>query len=210
MHLNWQYRENHKLFAKIGDTFLIVSPGGVACYTENAEAIHQVTSKREAFPKPTEAYAILGQYGENVLTLEGAAWRMHRKITSASFNEKNAALIFEVATQQAQGMVGHWMRRGAMDRITTLEQDTMSLALNIIGYVGFGLRLLWPGQDLPANSDPRLAKYASLDIPAGHSLSFKESIAGVLHHLMLLLITPPAVISKFIILHQYVRASLEC
>ena len=149
-------------------------------------------------------------FGENVLTTEGTVWRMHRKITSASFNEKNAALIFEVATQQAQGMVGHWMRRGAMDRITTLEQDTMSLALNIIGYVGFCLRLLWPGQALPANSDPRLAKYASLDIPAGHSLSFKESIAGVLHHLMLLLITPPAVISKFIVLHQYVRASLGC
>ena len=194
---DWHYRQLYAGFEKLGDTHILVSPFHMLLHTVNAEAIQQIASRREAFPKPLENYTILSMFGENVLTTEGAVWRMHRKITSASFNEKNAALVFEVATQQAQGMVDSWIRREATGRITTMEQDTMSLALNVIGYVGFGLRLLWPGQALPADSDPRLAKYASLDIPTGHTLSFKESIAGVLHHLMLLMITPSAIISKW-------------
>ena len=53
-------------------------------YTDDAEAIHQVTSKREAFPKDTSSYSLLAQYGQNVLTTEGQLWRMHRKITSVT------------------------------------------------------------------------------------------------------------------------------
>lgn len=141
-------------------------------------------------------------FGENVVTTEGAVWRMHRKVTSASFNEKNAALVFKVAIEQAQGMVDYWLQREPADKITTVEHDTMGLTLNIIGYVGFGLRLLWPGQALPADADPRLAKYASLDVPPGHSLNFKESIAGVLDYLMVLLATPTVIISKWTCINE--------
>ncbi|RYP59499.1 hypothetical protein DL769_008504 [Monosporascus sp. CRB-8-3] len=191
---DWQYRHLHDTFRKLGDTFILVSPFYLLMHTANAEVIHQLTSRREAFPKPLENYTILSMFGENVVTTEGATWRMHRKVTSASFNEKNSALVFKVAIEQAQGLVDYWRRRGTTDKITTIEQDTMSLALHIIGFVGFGLRLLWPGQTLPVDADPRLAKYASLDVPAGHSLSFKEAIAGVLEHLLILLITPSAIV----------------
>ncbi|EMR62178.1 putative cytochrome p450 protein [Eutypa lata UCREL1] len=182
---------------RLGDTFILVTPFHMLLHTANAEAIYQFTSRREAFPKPLETYKILSMFGENVVTTEGAVWRMHRKVTSASFNEKNAALVFKVAIEQAQGMVDYWLQREPADKITTVEHDTMGLTLNIIGYVGFGLRLLWPGQALPADADPRLAKYASLDVPPGHSLNFKESIAGVLEYLVVLLATPPAII-KFL------------
>lgn len=193
---DWQYRHHHRIFEKLGDVFIFVSPFYLLLNTSNAEAIYQFTSRREAFPKPLENYAILSMFGENVVTTEGAVWRMHRKVTSASFNEKNAALVFRVATEQAQGMVDYWLRRETANKITTLEKDTMSLALNIIGYVGFGLRLLWPGQTLPADTDPKFVKYASPDAPPGHSLSFKSSIAGILEYLMVLLVTPSAIIGK--------------
>ena len=118
---------------------------------------------------------------------------MHRKATSAAFNERNTALVFEVSIAQAQGMVQEWLgghRQGA-ETITTIDHDTMRLALNIIGYVGFGLRLLWPGQSLPPGTDPALAKYAALEPAAGHSMSFIDTIAYVLDHILLLLIFPP-------------------
>lgn len=194
---DWQYRHLHGTFEKLGDTFFLVAPFRLLLHTASAEAITQFTSRREAFPKPLENYTILSMFGENVVTTEGAVWRMHRKVTSASFNEKNAALVFKVAIEQAQGMVEYWLQRKATDKVATVEEDTMALTLNIIGYVGFGLRLLWPGQALPADADPRLAKYASLDVPPGHSLSFKESIAGVLDYLMVLLVTPSVIISKW-------------
>ncbi|OTA95036.1 hypothetical protein M434DRAFT_70092 [Hypoxylon sp. CO27-5] len=192
LHPNWQYRENHKLFAKLGDAFLIVSPGTIACFTENAEALHQITSKREAFPKPTEAYAILGQYGQNVITLEGAAWRMHRKITSASFNEKNASLVFKESIRQTEGLINMWLGPDGLGNKTfnTIEHDTASLMLNIIANIGFGLKILWPGQEFPADADPRLAKYATQEAPEGYTMSFVKALAHTLDYLILLLITP--------------------
>ncbi|OTB07102.1 hypothetical protein M426DRAFT_54298 [Hypoxylon sp. CI-4A] len=189
---NWQYVENHKLFTKLGDAFLVVSPGGIICFTENAEALHQITSKREAFPKPTEAYAILGQYGQNVLTLEGSAWRMHRKITSASFNEKNASLVFKESISQTQGLINLWLGPDGKGNRTfeTIEEDTASLMLNIIANIGFGLKILWPGQEFPADADPRLAKYATREPAEGHTMSFVNALAHTLDYLILLLITP--------------------
>jgi hypothetical protein len=164
----------------------------------NAEAVHQVTSRREHFPKWVETYEILRQFGDNVLASEGATWKMHRKVTSASFNEKNAALVFREAIQQAQGLVKTWMGPNEEDSgtIDTLDGDTMRLALNIIAYVGFGLNLLWPGEALPPKADPKMAKYGSLKPTVGHKMSFVDTIATVLEHILMLLLVPRWVLSK--------------
>ncbi|KAI2602085.1 cytochrome P450 [Hypoxylon sp. NC1633] len=206
---NWQYKENHKLFTKLGEAFLVVSPGKIICFTENAEALYQITSKREAFPKPTEAYAILGQYGQNVLTLEGAAWRMHRKITSASFNEKNTALVFKESISQTRGLVNLWLGPDGVGNKTfkSLEQDTASLMLNIIANMGFGLKILWPGQEFPADADPRLAKYATQEAPEGHTMSFVNALARTLDYLILLLIVPKQILK--IVPSKHAKQALE-
>lgn len=206
---NWQYVENHKLFAKLGDTFLVVSPGRIICFTENAEAIHQITSKREAFPKPTKSYAILAQYGQNVVTLEGAAWRMHRKITSASFNERNAALVFRECISQTQGLINIWLGPDGLGNKTfkTLEHDTASLMLNIIANIGFGLKILWPGEEFPPDADPRLTKYGTHEPPPGHTLSFVEALARTLKYLILLLIAPKWILR--IIPNKHAKQALE-
>ncbi|KAK6951166.1 hypothetical protein Daesc_007697 [Daldinia eschscholtzii] len=201
--------KNHRVFAKLGDTFLIVSPGKIICFTENAEAIHQITSKREAFPKPTKSYGILAQYGENVVTLEGAAWRMHRKITSASFNERNAALVFRECISQTQGLINIWLGPDGLGNKTfkTLEHDTASLMLNIIANIGFGLKILWPGQKFPPDADPRLTKYGTHEPPPGHTLSFVEALARTLKYLILLLIAPRWMLR--IIPNQHAKKALE-
>ncbi|KAI0601588.1 cytochrome P450 [Biscogniauxia sp. FL1348] len=192
---DWQYQKLHEPFEKLGEVFLLATPTRVLVYTDDADVIHQVASRRDAFPKPLESYKILTLFGENVVTTEGSLWRMHRKVTSASFNEKNSALVFKVAVEQAQGMVDYWIRRGTADKIKSLEDDTMTLALNIISFVGFGLRLLWPGQALPIDTDPRLVKYTSHGVPAGYSINFRDSIAGTLKHLLVLLMTPSFIIN---------------
>ncbi|KAI0473899.1 cytochrome P450 [Xylariaceae sp. FL0804] len=215
---DWQYKQLHGPFARNGEAFLVATPTGLNLLTDSAEVIAQITARREAFPKPTEHYEILSMFGRNVVTTEGQVWRMHRRVTSASFNEKNSALVFRVAVEQAQGMLETWLRRGRRDgdgggsdndkdsagdssssgsgSISSLEDDTMTLALNIIAYVGFGLRLLWPGQTLPPDTDPKMVKYASLSVPPGHTFNFKDSIAGTLKHLLVLLMTPSVVLNN--------------
>ncbi|KAK2029348.1 cytochrome P450 [Colletotrichum zoysiae] len=189
---DWSYQKRHAPFARIGETFMIISPFQILIVTNSAEAIHQITQQREKFPKLIETYAILKQFGDNVLTTEGAVWRMHRKVTSATFNEKNAALVFAESIKQALGMVQKWLGPDGKNRQTvkTLDHDTMRLALNIIGYVGFGMRLVWPGQALPEGTDPKLQKYSSLEAAPGHTMSFSDAIAVMLEHILVLLLVP--------------------
>lgn len=162
-----------------------------------AEAIRQLTSRRDDFLKLTETYDILRLFGDNVLTSEGAMWRMHRKVTSASFNERNTALVFKEAIRQAQGMIKSWTgptgrRQGS---IHSLDRDTMRLALHIISFVGFGLNLLWPGETLQEDADMKLAKYGSFKPAVGHKLSFVDTIATLLDTIILLLLAPKWLLS---------------
>ncbi|KAK1654455.1 cytochrome P450 [Colletotrichum phormii] len=190
---NWSYNLLHKPFARIGETFMVVSPFQILILTDSAEAIHQITQQREKFPKLVETYAILKQFGDNVLTTEGAVWRMHRKVTSATFNEKNASLVFAESIKQAQSMTRKWLGTAgekSKETIQTLDHDTMRLALNIISYVGFGMRLLWPGQSLAEGADPKLTKYSSLEAAPGHTMSFADAIAEMLEHILVLLLVP--------------------
>ncbi|KAI1123227.1 cytochrome P450 [Nemania abortiva] len=193
---NWQFRKQFTPFAKMGENILIASPTTLMMHTANPELIHEITSRREDFPKPTEHYKILSMFGHNIVTTEGAVWRMHRKVTSASFNEKNSALVFKASIDQAQGMTDYWVKSQKDGSFYTVEHDTMSLALNIISYVGFGLRLVWPGQPLPDDADSKMAKYASFEPPEGHTLTFSESIGGILKHLLPLLLTPSVVLNN--------------
>ncbi|KAL2126862.1 hypothetical protein VTI74DRAFT_11705 [Chaetomium olivicolor] len=192
----WAYATGQEYFDRLGtETFLVVYPGGITLFSQNAEVIHKMTQRREAFPKDVALYDVLRQFGNNVLTTEGALWRLHRKVTSASFNEKNAAHTFAEAINQTRGMLDFWFgakgeKTGTTETIKSLEHDTMTWALNIIGYVGFGLRLLWPGQTLPKDIDPRLAKYGSLDPPAGHSMTFADSVALTLERIVAILLLP--------------------
>ncbi|KAM7191875.1 Cytochrome P450 [Naviculisporaceae sp. PSN 640] len=193
---NWEYKSRMEQFDRLGtDTFILVTPGGMTLFTCDAEVIHQVTSRREAFPKDTTNYKVLAMFGNNVLVTEGAVWKMHRKTTSPSFNEKNAAHTFAEAISQTHGMMSMYFgdersQSGSTKTITSLEKDTMTWALNIIGYVGFGLRLFWPGQELPKDLDPRLAKYGSMDPPPGYTMTFGQSLAVLLERIITLLVIP--------------------
>jgi cytochrome P450 len=173
-----------------------VSPGDIILFTQHPELINQLTQRRESFPKDIALYGVLDMFGRNVLTTEGTLWRLHRKVTSASFNEKNAAHTFSEAIKQTQGILDLWFdgANNMSKTIKTLEHDTMRWALNIIGYVGFGLRLLWPGQTMPDDVDPKLAKYGSLEPPAGHTLSFVDSVELVLKRIVAILLFPTALL----------------
>ncbi|KAK0635797.1 cytochrome P450 [Bombardia bombarda] len=199
---DWEFITRQEHFQRLGsESFIVVSPLDLTLFTNHPGLMHQIASRREAFPKDTARYGVLEMFGKNVVTTEGAVWRMHRKVTSASFNEKNAAFTFAEAIRQTHGMIGMWFGKG-IDRngdsenadstktITTLEHDTQKWALNIFGYVGFGLRLRWPGQELPQDTDPKLAKYGSLEAPPGYTMSFPDSLGLVLEKIVTLLIFP--------------------
>ncbi|QPG98111.1 hypothetical protein C2857_007266 [Epichloe festucae Fl1] len=186
------YRLDFERFTRHGDVFLFVSSSSITVQVANAEAIRQIITQREKFPKPCQIYSMLRQFGENVVTTEGAVWKAHRKATSATFNETNSALVFREIIVQTNGMIGTWVDSlGKRDEpLTTVSADITRLTINVISYVGFGLRLLWPGQSLAPGSDAAAAKYASLDAPKGHSLSFVDTLVQLLNNILMLMLLP--------------------
>ncbi|KAM0287246.1 hypothetical protein ACHAQH_000560 [Verticillium albo-atrum] len=197
---NWAIRYHHHPFAKHGETFALVSPFQILILTDSAEVIHQISQQRDKFHKLLEIYDILRQYGDNLLSTEGSAWRRHRKATSPAFTEKNVALIFQEAVAQSQSMIRHWtINDDGTSRTGTIEsvdRDTCRFALGVIGFVGFGLRILWPGQDSPEHTDPKWHKFESLEVPEGYKTSFSECLVGNMSNIMWLMLAPPWVLRR--------------
>ncbi|KAG5980678.1 hypothetical protein E4U55_003778 [Claviceps digitariae] len=204
------YQLDFQRFTRHGDVLLFVSPFSMTVQVSNAEAIRQITTQREKFPKPWEAYVMLAMFGDNVITTEGSVWKAHRRATAAAFNEKNTALVFREIVVQTNGMIDKLRgRRGSRangngnsisnskssdisnEPLVSISADIARLTINVIGYAGFGLRLLWPGQSLPPDSDAAAAKYASLNAPEGYTLSFVETLTHVLNHIVMLMLVPP-------------------
>ncbi|TVY78334.1 Cytochrome P450 4c21 [Lachnellula suecica] len=189
---DWVWKYLYDSIASKGDLFITVSPGLNNVWATNAEAIHQITTRREAFPKPLETYKILDLFGRNILTTEDGEWRAHRKITAPSFNEKNNILVFAEATRQAQGMLRKWTGEDGEGGFTLNEVhvDTMRLTLHIISDIGFGVKLLWPGEKQSGELSAQEAVYGSTVPPEGHSMSFEKALSTLLEYMTLVMIVP--------------------
>ncbi|EKD16552.1 cytochrome P450 [Drepanopeziza brunnea f. sp. 'multigermtubi' MB_m1] len=192
---DWVWDDQFEPFEQKGDVFLQVSPGSVQVWLANAEALHQVTSRREAFPKPLESYRILDIFGRNIITTEGAEWKQHRKITAPGFNEKNNVLVFAESIKQAQGMLLKWSGSGGKT-LNDVPTDTMRLTLHIISRIGFGVSLLWPGEKPDEKASTRDAVFSSNEPPEGHTMSFEHALETLLERMLWVLLTPKWILKR--------------
>lgn len=147
----------------------------------DAEAIAQITTRRNDFPKPTDMYQSIDLFGKNVVTTEGAYWRHHRKITSPPFTEKNNHLVWLESLHQAQSMMAGWVDQGDgadSGPIKDVATQSMRLSLHVISRAGFGVRLEWPHEE------------RSQKIPEGHTLTYKEALERLLENIIVVMLNP--------------------
>lgn len=134
-----------------------------------------------------------------MVSTEGIEWRRHRKVSSPTFNEKNNALVFAESCSQAQGMLRKWTGAKGEGNFTLgedLPHDTMRLALHIISTIGFGVRLLWPGEQPSEKNGSKVADYRSNEPTGGHTMSLEHALSILLDRLFLVLILPKWLLSK--------------
>lgn len=195
---NWTWELLHQGgFKEHGDILVIVYPSMTLIFLANAEAIHQITARREAFPKTLESYKILDIFGRNILSTEGAEWKEHRKVSAPGFNEKNNVLVFAESTRQTRGMLKKWLDAGDITH-EDVPTDTMRLTLHIITKIGFGVSLLWPGEKPTGKQSVRDAELSSSEPPEGHTMSFERALTDLLEYLFLILLVPKWLLSKFL------------
>lgn len=167
--------------------FIVCSPGKNTMYVAEANAISQITTRRNDFPKPTEIYKSVNIFGPNVVGTEGSVWRHHRKITSPPFTEKSNALVFKESIQQGQAMLESWVGRSGNEvrTVTDIAADTMRLSLYVISRAGFGVRLLWPHEE-GVNSEK---------MPEGHTMTYKDALSSLLENIIWLIVLPRWILS---------------
>jgi hypothetical protein len=126
-------------------------------------------------------------------------WKQHRKISSPVFNEKNNVLVFAEAIAQTQGMIRHWTTGdNAGKTIKTVPADALRTTLHIISRIGFGVRLLWPGEELQEKDLSKGAVYGGNNPPQGHSMTFANSLETLLEYILLVLLVPKGILSEHI------------
>jgi len=155
-------------------------------WVADAEAVNQITTRRNDFPKPIEMYGSVDLFGKNVVSTEGSVWRHHRKISSPPFTEKNNLLVFRESIQQAQSMITSWV--GPNDQtsktLAHIADDTMRLSLHVISRAGFGQTLKWPHEE------------AGEVVPEGHTLSYKDALESLLQNIIQVMLMPKVILCE--------------
>ena len=183
---SWDLR--YEPFKRLGsDTLLTVSGGDFCMWTADADVISQLTTRRNDFPKPTHIYSSLDIYGKNVVSVEGATWRRHRKLTSPPFTEKNNHLVWTETLEQTQTMLKGWLGKdGKGDQtVERIMDDTMRLSLHVISRAGFGRKMEWPqSEDALKSTEPCKILNEEAEISEGHSMSFTYALHVLLDNIL--------------------------
>ena len=174
-YVSWPFFDRYRIHEKLGPAFALVHPAQVELYVADGEAIDTITSRRKDFTKPFLMYRPVEVFGKNVDTVEGAEWQRHRKITTPPFNERNSGLVWKESLRQAEDMMKEWSECGGKGTVSTCN-DTMTLALHVLTSAGFGMSYSF--------------KTGPGNLPAGHTLSYRDALAAVLHDIIPMFILP--------------------
>ncbi|KAI4192931.1 MAG: hypothetical protein LQ346_004085, partial [Caloplaca aetnensis] len=183
----WSYQERFYPFSVHGDAFLVVSPGGLYLANASPTLIHQIALRRTDWVKPIEHYSVVEHFGPNVVTTEGSTWRDHRKVSSGAFNERSNAVVWKESVKQAEKMIKAWGRRNDGDGkggmwVKDVYPDAATTSLHIISRSGFGVRLLWDGEEMGEEQEVEegYERFTSHTPRGGHTMTFKESMHTML------------------------------
>ncbi|MCJ1399229.1 hypothetical protein MMC11_002431 [Xylographa trunciseda] len=214
----WGWELRYELFRKLGtDTFLTVAPGtpGIMLWTADANAISQITTRRNDFPKPIHMYGSVDIFGKNVVSTEGQVWRHHRKVVSPPFTEKNNHLVWSETLHQAQDMLESWVGTGGhrTQTVSTAGDDAMRLSLHVISRAGFGVQLQWPGlrdrseAQLGAEHKTDDGKDSTVEMLEGHTLTYTDALQTLLHNLLWVMLLPRFLLNNLPI--KYIQTARE-
>ncbi|EJF57962.1 614/534 cytochrome P450 [Dichomitus squalens LYAD-421 SS1] len=173
----WTINSKYAEFARHGwDVITGVRRAPVTKLTRSTPRPEQeIMGARARFPKPTSSYALLATFGTNILVTEGDEWKRQRKIAAPAFSEKNNRLVWDETAKVLDDVFQNvWGDRDVVE-LDNIMDLTVPVTLLVIGVAGFGRRMSW--------SEDQVA-------PSGHSMTFKDAMYEVSHHLVLKVLFP--------------------
>ncbi|CAE6528800.1 unnamed protein product [Rhizoctonia solani] len=168
-----KYQVFNNLGAEIYGTVSAYPPTSYLMLAD-AVAIKHVSYSRNNFGKNMEDYAILNQFGSNLVVAEGEEWKRQRRIIAPAFSDKNNRLVWDTAKGFVEQMIGSWGPKKPATIHDVSEELALPLSLCVIAKAGFG-------RNVPLGTDV---------LPIGHSLTFKDALTTVSKTMHLPLILP--------------------
>jgi hypothetical protein len=197
-HAAWIFKR--EIYDALGDTYLLISSGEIYMSTTNAEIATQIAGRRHDFLKPIEMYEIVAVYGPSVITTEGDHWKRQKKILAPAFSEKSNALVWEESLKQGEGLIRTWAAVAGNDISCMAVNDTApnmtAVALHVISGAGFGVRQIWPGDEVAKLGNKIVPGFNTTALLKGHTMSLKDALDFTLNNMLLLVIAPGWLLSK--------------
>jgi cytochrome P450 len=172
----WDANERYRMHAEFGDAFTLVSPGGNWIYVADPDTAREILRRPREFGRNTEQLAVLNVYGKNLSTTEGHEWQKHRKVTAATFTERNNELVWQSSLSQAHGMLDYWLHR-APNPIRSVADDCKTFSLNVLAAALFTKPYPFEGQDETGKRDP-----------SDDSYQYRDSLSKILRGIILIAI----------------------
>ncbi|CAG7849905.1 SubName: Full=Uncharacterized protein {ECO:0000313/EMBL:CCA74263.1} [Serendipita indica DSM 11827] len=161
-------------------TGLFPRPTVILCVAD-ASVAKEIAMNRAAFPKPVELYGSIDVYGPNVVSLEGDEWKMHRKITAPSFNERNNRLVFDETTKITLELFALWGKNDNKPvTVTNMVNIMEKFTLMVIARAAFAIEFGWEED--------------KAERPKGRTHSFSGALRTILEHLLLRIALPDSIL----------------
>jgi cytochrome P450 len=177
----WDANERYRVHAELGDAFTLAAPGGNWIYVADPKAVWDILKRPRDFGRNVEQLAVLNVYGKNLSTTEGHEWQKHRKITAATFTERNNELVWSSSLSQGHGMLRYWLERSPQP-IRSVADDCKTFTLNVLAAALFTKPYPFEGQEEMKN------RHTSMQDPSDDSHQYRDSFSRILRGIILIAI----------------------
>ncbi|KAF2740326.1 cytochrome P450 [Polyplosphaeria fusca] len=161
------------------DIFILVTPRGNWVKVADSKVAMDILKRKDEFGRDMEAFKVLDIYGKSLATAEGEEWNRHRKVSAATFTEKNNELVWRESLEQANEMLRFWVDRSPQP-IRTIGDDVKTFTLNVLSGALFGKRYPFEGRVESKRKDTDGRKNAAF--------RYRNSISTILEKIVPILI----------------------
>jgi cytochrome P450 len=177
----WDANERYRVHAELGDAFTLVAPGGNWIYVADPKAAWDILKRPRDFGRNVEQLAVLNVYGKNLSTTEGHEWQKHRKVTAATFTERNNELVWQSSLSQGHSMLQYWLQR-APQPVRSVADDCKTFTLNVLAAALFTKPYPFEGQE------EMKKRHTSVEDPSDDSHQYRDSFSKILRGIILIAI----------------------
>ncbi|KAL3492291.1 cytochrome P450 [Aspergillus germanicus] len=137
----WEYRQKAAIHGRVGKTFVLATLDECTLWVADPAIANVILQRRKDFLQPGIVGKVMGLFGANVITANGAEWQRQRKMVAPNLNEGLSKIVWDESCRQASRM-SVYLQSNSNSGSKTLS-GLKSVAINVMGFAGYGQKQEW-------------------------------------------------------------------